>query len=74
MAFRRAAFASHAAIERPRPGDTWRVNFSRVEWCVEGEQGRYGKVPGIREDNWVWSPQGLVDMHVPESWGFVRFR
>ena len=26
-----------------------------------------------KEDNWVWSPQGLVDMHVPERWGVVQF-
>ena len=25
------------------------------------------------EDNWVWSPQGEIDMHIPEKWGFVRF-
>ena len=26
-----------------------------------------------REDNWVWSPQGAIDMHMPERWGYVRF-
>jgi hypothetical protein len=26
-----------------------------------------------REDNWVWSPQGVVDMHRPETWGYVQF-
>ena len=25
------------------------------------------------EDNWVWSPQGEINMHAPERWGFVRF-
>ncbi len=25
------------------------------------------------EDNWVWSPQGVVDMHRPEKWGEVIF-
>jgi hypothetical protein len=25
------------------------------------------------ENNWVWSPQGVVDMHLPERWGFVQF-
>ncbi len=25
------------------------------------------------EDNWVWSPQGVIDMHRPESWGIVQF-
>jgi hypothetical protein len=58
----------------PRDGDTWRVNFSRVEWEHRLDQGRYVKVPGKREDNWVWSPQGVIDMHRPERWGFVQFR
>jgi hypothetical protein len=57
----------------PKDGDQWRVNFSRVEWkhLVEGKT--YKKEPGTREDNWVWSPQGAVDMHRPERWGFVQF-
>jgi hypothetical protein len=25
------------------------------------------------EDNWIWSPQGVIDMHRPERWGFVQF-
>jgi hypothetical protein len=25
------------------------------------------------EDNWVWSPQGAVNMHMPERWGVVQF-
>ena len=28
---------------------------------------------GVREDNWVWSPQGIVNMHAPEKWGYVMF-
>src|SRR5262249_33418945 len=31
------------------------------------------KVPGRREHNWVWSPQGVVDMHRPERWGYLQF-
>ena len=57
----------------PRDGDTWRVNFSRVEWQHRIAGGAYEKIPGTREDNWVWSPQGEVNMHIPEKWGFVRF-
>lgn len=57
----------------PHNGDEWRVNFSRVEWQVEVVDGKYRKVPNTKEDNWVWSPQGLVNMHVPEQWGRVRF-
>ena len=63
----------------PEPGDQWRVNFSRVEWKTKIENGRYVKVidPAtgrpLPEDNWVWSPQGLIAMHYPEMWGFVQF-
>ena len=57
----------------PRDGDRWRVNFSRVEWEHAVEAGRYRKVPDRREDNWVWSPQGAIDMHRPERWGYVQF-
>jgi len=64
--------ASHTR-SAPRPGEAWRINFSRVEWRTTVENGRYVKVPGLREDNWVWSPQGVIDMHQPEHWGFVRF-
>jgi hypothetical protein len=57
----------------PREGDQWRVNFSRVQWALEVVGGRYRKVAGRKEDNWVWSPQGVIDMHRPERWGFVQF-
>ena len=49
------------------------MNFSRVEWQLLVKDGRYEKKPGTKEDNWVWSPQGVVNMHVPEKWGVVRF-
>ena len=63
---------SHRASP-PREGDQWRVNFSRVEWQIDVVDGPYQKRPGTKEDNWVWSPQGIVDMHRPEKWGFVQF-
>lgn len=54
----------------PREGLQWRINFSRVE-----EKG---------EINWTWSPQivwdpsatrfeGMVNMHLPDAWGYVQF-
>ncbi|HTT66490.1 MAG TPA: sugar-binding protein [Gemmatimonadales bacterium] len=64
--------ASHTT-EAPRPGQRWRINYSRVEWLTDVAGGAYRKVPDLREDNWVWSPQGMVDMHQPEHWGFVEF-
>ncbi len=63
----------------PAPGAQWRVNFSRVEWQVDVRDGRYVKRTDaatnkpLPEDNWVWSPQGLIDMHMPERWGYVQF-
>jgi hypothetical protein len=65
-------------IVPPRRGAEWRVNFSRVEWDVDTAGGRYMKRTGadgkpLPEHNWVWSPQGVVDMHQPETWGVVHF-
>jgi hypothetical protein len=57
----------------PLNHNVWRINFSRVEWTTDIVDGWYRKVKGKPEDNWVWSPQGVVDMHWPEMWGFVRF-
>ena len=62
----------------PRPGDIWRVNFSRVQWDLDVRDGTYAKrlAPGgapLPEHNWVWSPQGLIAMHYPEMWGEVMF-
>jgi hypothetical protein len=61
---------------RPSPpavGDQWRINFSRVEWRHEIVGGQYRKIPAKREDNWVWSPQGVIDMHQPQMWGYLQF-
>jgi hypothetical protein len=57
----------------PRDGDQWRINFSRVEWPLAVVDGAYRPVAGRRENNWVWSPQGVVNMHRPETWGYVQF-
>ena len=58
------AFQSRQEVPGPLEGTVWRINFSRVEW----------KAGQPKEDNWVWSPQGAVDMHIPERWGFLYFR
>jgi hypothetical protein len=63
----------------PKAGERWRVNFSRVEWQTDVADGRYVKrlEPSSKdphpENNWVWSPQGAIDMHLPERWGYVQF-
>ncbi|MEO5999925.1 MAG: carbohydrate-binding family 9-like protein [Chitinophagaceae bacterium] len=62
----------------PREGEIWRINFSRVEWDTEIRDGKYikKKDPSGRnkpEHNWVWSPQGVINMHFPERWGYLQF-
>ena len=63
----------------PRAGDQWRVNFSRVQWQLDVRDGGYAKRVNpttgkpFPEDNWVWSPQGAINMHMPERWGVVQF-
>ena len=74
IAFPWAALKEYA--HRPSPpadGDQWRINFSRVEWQITTTGGKYQKVPNTPEDNWVWSPQGIIDMHWPERWGYLQF-
>ena len=44
-----------------------------MEWKFDVLNGKYVKVPNLREDNWIWSPPGIVDMHRPERWGYVQF-
>jgi len=80
IAFPWRALAELAAGKRPpKPGDRWRVNFSRVAWQTDARDGRYAKrldsASGkpLAADNWVWSPQGAIDMHMPERWAYVQF-
>jgi hypothetical protein len=74
LAFPWAVLAQHARHPGPpNEGEQWRINFSRVEWQITHTNGAYQKVPNTPEDNWVWSPQGVVDMHRPEMWGVVQF-
>ena len=63
----------------PKPGDQWRLNFSRVEYRLNVAADAYAKAvdpvsgKALPEDNWVWSPTGLVNIHYPEMWGIVQF-
>lgn len=63
----------------PKNDDQWRVNFSRVQWETEVIKGKYEKKINPKtgkhypENNWVWSPQGIINLHAPETWGFVQF-
>jgi hypothetical protein len=72
----RESFSNKSA---PNAGEQWRVNFSRVEWKLKNVNGKYQKMidpatnKPIPEDNWVWSPTGLINIHYPEMWGYVQF-
>jgi len=62
----------------PTDGDQWRINFSRVDWTMENNANGYQKKRdqngnSLPENNWVWSPTGKVNMHMPEMWGYVQF-
>lgn len=62
----------------PAEGTIWRINFSRVQWDWEVVNGKYNKKKNnqgryLSEHNWVWSPQGIINMHYPERWGYLQF-
>ena len=56
----------------------WRINFSRVNWEYSILNNRYERKKDeqgkfLKEYNWVWSPQYVINMHEPERWGYVFF-
>ncbi|MCE7065642.1 carbohydrate-binding family 9-like protein [Dyadobacter sp. CY326] len=64
----------------PTAGSEWRINFSRVNWQHDvNEEGKYVRKRNaetgkrLPEYNWVWSPQGIINMHFPEHWGYLEF-
>ena len=48
----------------PKPGDTWRMDFSR-----------FNTYKGSKNDSggWAWSPHGVWDSHVPECFTYVEW-
>ena len=65
-------------VQVPENGTLWRINFSRVEWDTQAVNGKYLKLTdsagrNLPEHNWVWSPQGVINMHYPERWGYLQF-
>lgn len=63
----------------PENGTIWRMNFSRVQWDLDTLNGKYFRkkdpVTGkfLPEHYMVWSPQGIINLHYPERWGYVQF-
>ncbi|CAJ1362924.1 unnamed protein product [Effrenium voratum] len=77
-----ASLAESTGAALPVPGSFWRLGFSRVQWHLEAKPEGYEKkpacqscpVPGeAKEDNWVWSSQYAINMHLPERWGILQF-
>ncbi len=72
-------FGDAGRSKPPVPGDFWRMNISRVTWRTEAADGAYRKIINPEtdmpypEDNWVWAPTGLINIHYPELWGYVFF-
>lgn len=69
----------HENRRAPLAGEYYRLNFSRVQWLVDVVDNKYqlrinpatgSKYP---EDNWVWAPTGVINIHYPEQWGFLFF-
>lgn len=75
-----AALQECAARNRPpAAGEYYRMNFSRVQWKVDVAEGAFRKRLSeetgkpLPEDNWVWAPTGIINIHYPELWAFVFF-
>jgi hypothetical protein len=62
---------------KPKDGEQWRINFSRVQWDYDLIDGIYSRKKinkkFLPEYNWVWSNQGAINMHLPENWGYIHF-
>jgi len=73
------SFTAHPGEKTKIPvNQYWRINFSRVNWDFDLTNGRYSRKKNKNgsfssEYNWVWSQQGVVNMHEPEKWGYVYF-
>jgi Carbohydrate family 9 binding domain-like len=72
MAIPFSAFSFFGGNRRPADNSLWRINFSRVEWDTDIKNGEYVKQQKP-ENNWVWSPQDIINMHAPERWGYLLF-
>ncbi|VTR40998.1 Domain of uncharacterised function (DUF1083) [Sphingobacterium thalpophilum] len=61
-----------------KTNEVWKINFSRVQWHYDSTEKGYTKRKDtngklLSEQNWVWSPIGLINMHYPERWGHIKF-
>ena len=67
-----AFIGNYRSNNAPKDGEQWKINFSRVHWETNIINSKYVKTERP-EYNWVWSPQGIIYMHMPDLWGLVQF-
>ena len=58
---------------RPKPGQTWRVNFSRRPVAVSLEKTAATSRRAGRKTTGCGRPRARIAMHMPEKWGVVEF-
>lgn len=78
MKIPKSHLTDHGESHLIKAGDTWRMNFSRVEWDFRWTGEQYEKLIDPKkgkpqEKNWVWAPTGKIDIHVPDKWATVKF-
>lgn len=74
--FKTFRYGGNAA--RPQTGTVWRMNLTRVFRPVDIINSEYIKKTGLNgrlvsPAYTCWSPPGVVNFHLPERWGYVRF-
>lgn len=57
----------------PHAGDQWRMNFTRVETPLQRDGRAYRKIVGQASRVFSWARQYVMDIHRPETWGYVQF-
>lgn len=68
----------HTCAIPPNHGDFWHMNVMRVEWHLHTEKLEdgtliYVKDAGKKCHNWAWQPTGVINIHLPDRWGYLRF-
>ena len=59
-------------MTKPKRGDMWRMNFSRVEFMhIYNQLFPYLYTSSV--EDWVWASTFVGDLHIPEMWGKAIF-
>ncbi|WP_176767654.1 carbohydrate-binding family 9-like protein [Daejeonella rubra] len=78
LAIPHKTFRFGGANSMPKAGNIWKMNLTRVQRTVEIKDGKYIKKINangrpLNPEYTCWSPQGILNFHYPERWGYVRF-